>query len=838
MGLLGDRLGFQTGVALWLKTLKILHGLVFIGVFAVLARSDGEESCTASGNDLPASLSREFSSAFWQNCWLKSQGQSFADILCLESGYYALALDFARLTRAGFGLRGPESNLLDSLERAWPGIDDLPEASLQASIEKDGKVYRLAGCGAGLRKPGDFLNSVRLWESGTVSQHFDIQDLFFESEQGERLEARCSLDLATWPRSLALNLDVAPAPPLAGVPAKEGAWNNAAVRMSFTAAGKRWCASETFAGSWSAGHTNRITLDCNVAEGAGADGMIDVSLQGWDRVPHAVPFDAAKNCYFCRVELPRRRESGRLIQRRYYDEFSITIENRGRNGSLVPFALRIENPGGITGLCPVICESDGTPTGIPVQLSKNWHLGNPDYAVPSAILPAKPGTTRYLLRIPYGFYGTLPSASHAQLSLIGYSKTRGNTRWDQLAIGSWGETICFDIDTGLVDTAITDIRGLMLCKGERGRKWDWTDAGWGGDWLRATGADGQKLRPAGLKTAYLSQGPCLTDVRYRGFYGVGHEVGFKADVATLRTDDYARTFLDLDYSFLKPLPAGNASFFVIGSNYETVTPSIAYGNRDGLLGEITVPEDAEVGQNILDRLTLGGEGPWWIAFPGGFPVTGAEFGTGSRAVIIREFKASLGGKSIANPTISVPIVAKKNNASATVNLKVVPPAGVGEFRTGDRVSLNIEFLVVPRVAEDYYGPNEAFRRHLAEHPRSWKTIHREALGNDLDVLAEGGKVLRNYPLIVRAESPEEIILSIRGGVGCVPVRFENLPDSRYRLFRIVHGREEALEQAVHGNDYWQTTLNPRDKTLSMTFNLPLDGVASSVWKLRRVQSSP
>jgi len=805
-----------------------------MAVFSFPVRGEVAGSSASKGKDLPSFLSREFSSSFWANSWLKSKGQSFPDILCFETGYYALALDLARLTRPRFGLCGPGSNLLDSLEREGIPIDGLSKASLEASIQLDGKVYRLKECEAGRRKPGDFLDSVRLWESGTVTQHFDIQDLFFESELGERLEARSSLDITVWPRSLALNLDVAPGSAPSGQQSQETGWTNAAVRMSFAAAGRQWCAAETFAGPWVIGRTNRVTLLCEVAGGAGNDETIDVSLEEGDLAKRAVPFDAAKNCYFCRIELPRRPGDDRSLERRDYDEFSITIENRGRIESAVPLALRIENPAGITGLCPLICEPDGTPTGIPVQLSKNWHLGNPDYAVPSAILPAKPGRTRYLLRIPYGFYGTVPSASHAQLSLIGYSKKRGNSRWDQLAIGSWGETICFDIDMGLVDVAITDIRGLMLRKGERGRKWDWTDGGWGGDWLQATGRDGGKLRPAGLKTAYLSQGPCLTDVRHRGFYGLGHEVGFKADVATLRTDDYARTFLDIDYSFLKPLPAGSASFFVIGSKYETVTPSIAYGNGDGLLGEIPVPEDAKVGQNILDRLTLAGKGPWWIAFPGSAPVTGSEFGTGSRAVIIRGYKASLGGGCAANPTVSIPVVAKKNKGPATVNLRMVPPPGVAEFLPGDHVALSVEFLVVPRVAEDYYGPNEAFLRHLNEHPRSWKTVYREAVGNDLRVSASGGKVLRNYPIIVRVENPLDVTLSIKGGVGYVPVRFENLPDPRYKLVRTVDGRDETLDQAAHGNDYWQTTLNPRDKTCSMAFNLPLDGIASSVWKLRRI----
>lgn len=58
-----------------------------------------------------------------------------------------------------------------------------------------------------------------------------------------------------------------------------------------------------------------------------------------------------------------------------------------------------------------------------------------------------------------------------QLSLIGYTGKGGNGRWDQLAIGCWGETICFDMDMRLVDITITDERMLMARNGLTGKKW-------------------------------------------------------------------------------------------------------------------------------------------------------------------------------------------------------------------------------------------------------------------------------------------------------------------------------------------------------------------------------
>ena len=111
------------------------------------------------------------------------------------------------------------------------------------------------------------------------------------------------------------------------------------------------------------------------------------------------------------------------------------------------------------------------------------------------------------------------------------------------------------MDMSLVDVAITDIRSLMVRAGLRGRKWSWTNAGWGGDWLNVRDASQEKFFWTDLKTAYLAQGPCLTQARYRGCYGAQREVDFSAQVQTLRTDDYCRTFQKLRYTFTRDVSA-------------------------------------------------------------------------------------------------------------------------------------------------------------------------------------------------------------------------------------------------------------------------------------------
>lgn len=489
-------------------------------------------------------------------------------------------------------------------------------------------------------------------------------------------------------------------------------------------------------------------------------------------------------------------------------------------------------PANVTGVCPILCDESGRPTGIPVQLSKNWHeetMGA--YLMVYTLLPAEK-TATYVLRLAYGFYGTLPSASHAQLSLVGYGgKHANNGRWDQLAIGCWGETICFDMDMSCVDVSITDIRMLMTRVGRSGKKWGWTDAGWGGDWLHIGASRQQKFFQNNLKTAYLAHGPCLTDVRHEGFYGANQEVDFTARIQTLRTDDYCRTFQKLSYTFTQDVPAKSIWLYKLGRTFSYQTPRMAYGNGEGLLEERNVPGRLEMGELFLDRVELGGPGPHWVSFVGASETAAKNpKPNGYRALIIRHYKVVTGGKTFSSPVISAPV--HKTNPT-NLDLELLPPAGVSRFAKGDRIEMDLELITLPREADDYYGPNEAFRRHLAENPGSWKTTYREARGNNLSVKARGGRVVQGYPIVIQAEE-REVEVAIKGGVGAVPIRFEGLPSALgNRLHQVVDGRRIPFDQSVHGHDFWQTDFDAATQTYRVTFNLPLDGLEESRWLLVR-----
>ncbi|MFC1637086.1 hypothetical protein ACFL5Z_19875, partial [Planctomycetota bacterium] len=668
------------------------------------------------------------------------------------------------------------------------------------------------------------LSSARLWESGRLVQHFDFLDLKFEDKADNSLQCDGILDLLAWPGSVTLNVEVAPT-------GDQEKWTDAKLSVWLKSDLEDWHREKRVAGVWKAGQRERITLTCNLHGAPVRDRRVSIQIsspgQTWP-----VSFADGSNCLTARVKGLQRSWKTGYTDIRDYDEFTILLENAGGQSKAVPFLLEFFRPANITGLCPILCDEQGIPTGIPVQLSKNWHyreLGN--YLRAYVMLPASPGRSQYRLRIAYGFYGTLPSASHAQLSLVGWG---ANGRWDQLAIGCWGETMCLDMDMSPTDIAITDVRMLMTRNGLTGKKWSWTDAGWGGDWLGVHDAQDNKLAFTEMKTSYLAHGPCLTDVRYHGCYGPRREVDVAATVRTLRTDDYARTFHTLTYVFNRRLSATTAWLFKMGRTGHLVTPQIAYGNSAGLIAEHAIPLYLKPAELFVNRVTLSGQGPWWVAFPGAMHTNDRDWGTGSRALVIRSYRALFDGKIHIKPTISMPVHKVQKDGRCDLDLLLVSPEDVMEFKPGDTIEMDLQWITLPRVAQDYYGPNQAFRTHLTANPRSWKTVHREAQRNNLHITADGGVAIHTYPIIIQASQPE-ITVDIRGGVGSVPIRFDGLKTpSGYVLFQDIDGRLVSLDQSVHGNDYWQTTYDGGSNTYQMSFNLPLDGVESSRWVLKQI----
>ena len=301
-----------------------------------------------------------------------------------------------------------------------------------------------------------------------------------------------------------------------------------------------------------------------------------------------------------------------------------------------------------------------------------------------------------------------------------------------------------------------------------------------------------------------------------------------ANVRTCRVDDYCRTFTSLSYRFLAEIPSFEASFFTMGGGQYIYTPKVVYGNSDGLLEDIDILDDMNRSTCFLNRKQLTGEGPWFCGFPNQGQHERRTSGDGWRALIIRRFSSTHNGKSYCNPSISLMSESKGQNLS----LRLSPSVDIECFHVGDEVKFDVELITLPLRANDYYGPNEAFRSHLISQMPciSWKTIHRELTLNNLDVtIISGGVLKNNYPLIIAVDdTAKELQFTIIRGAGAIPMRFDNVSSSYCDLYC----NDERFNEEVHGNDFWQTDYDPKTQSFSHSFNVPFDGKNSLHFTLK------
>lgn len=291
---------------------------------------------------------------------------------------------------------------------------------------------------------------------------------------------------------------------LAAAKSPSASWKDASLEIKLSAAKgalqmqKRWDLPKDL--SWSAANWQQVSLALDPTTFESVEAMPPVTVKasematgiarpveydsavGWFRVnldgiaPTAPPGKSGpSNDAIERVKLTLTNPTDREQMARLMFEKTVS-----------GFRQRIGSA--ITGISAILRDMDGNPTGIPVQLSKNWHAepeggvhaGYWFHGISQMRLPAG-GTVDLELTLAYGHWGGVPAASHAQLSLIGWGN---NQLWHQAAIGSFGESICFEPEQGQANCTITDVRPLMVKAKVADPEWKWTGNVGGGDFLR------------------------------------------------------------------------------------------------------------------------------------------------------------------------------------------------------------------------------------------------------------------------------------------------------------------------------------------------------------------
>jgi hypothetical protein len=757
----------------------------------------------------------------------------------IQTGRYAMVLDTQTL-------RIPHFGAVSGIAHQWQG---LPAAELALQITANGKSYHCTAGGKWTRWSGP-----RLIESGRFFQRADVTNLEFTADDGARLQVEARFETAAWPDRLSLTLAARPQSD-AAVPASPEApavnpaesWQNAAMEIRLTnsegALQQRWELAQ--GQTWTAAQWREVSLALDPVTFQAVSERSAVSVEALEipnGAPRAVTYDATPGWH--RVNLdgvqPIAARGGGERSNDALERVKLVLANPTDDEQLARLMFektaggikqRIGSP--ITGVSAILRDAHGEPTGIPVQLSKNWH-NEPDggvyrgqwfHGISQVRLP--PGAKVELeLTLAYGHWGGVPAASHAQLCLIGWGS---NQLWDESALGAWGESICYDPDQIQANSTITDVRPLMVRSMHTGQPWGWTVNVGGGDFFRLFDVTGKRVGHTTVRTTYHRHGPCLTEVTYAA--RSGPSITHATTVSLARSDDVVRGVYRLRVDVNKATDFSRLVIFQVGCdtyNYSRER-QFALGNETGLLKEW----EAQWGGNRYRTapVELTGRAAWASLHAAAPSQKDERSAWANRGIVLRAWKARLGGQD-ASPWIAEHGLTLHRTDSST--LDIVPPPGVTRLEAGDFVEATIEHVAVPQFAEDYYGPSAALRSALAQDENTWRMIYREAKGNDRRVEMKTGSLRRTQPAITVDVVNDAAEFTLTGGLGYVPLTFAGLTSpSGYTLWM----DDEPVNQSIHGNDFWQTDFDPATQRWSQTFNVPINDAQPHTLRFSRQENA-
>ena len=477
-------------------------------------------------------------------------------------------------------------------------------------------------------------------------------------------------------------------------------------------------------------------------------------------------------------------------------------------------------------------------TGIPVQISKNWHKDKDHPTVHEGpwlhgytLLPLAAGQTRRVrLRVIYGYWGGAGAVSHSQLSVIGYG---GNWKWDESALGAWGESMTYDPTQHLGAAFIDDVRPAFTTSMSGGTH-GWTENVGGGDFLIYYDNANVFHWAKRLKTAYRWAGPNMTEVLYSGISD-DEKIRFIYRIRSVRTNDYHRRFHAYKYKFVEDVTAPRRLVFhQMAADYYTGPTFTHYyrGDETGLLSS-------------------------YVSDPGGDTYKGTAIPFDRQWLAIDDEMSSNGPSKARRGIISL---------ASTLNGSVLPlyvhtygrswgtprmffdvsaDSVRRSYAAGDVVEGELEFILPPKMVGDYWGQDGEFKSRLNSYgANAWQAVHDEYRYNtQLSVTAHQGRLLRHYPVEIQAATAEgDVLADITingGGIGHVPVLLQGVPKAcALQAQRYDDGDWILLESVdIRQNSYYQGYRN-EEGNMDYVFNCkrPSEDLGES-WRIRIIKGA-
>lgn len=586
----------------------------------------------------------------WTTMWWRDGFQKGVNRLCMQTGYYGLAIDVMRGGLSYIGAIEQEYAETDAAAQNSSIVEALSQVSMDYSFGLNGEEHGYYG----MEPIGGGSVASRILETGRYMQRVDVMCMRFKGIDGYKGR----LEVAAMPEYAALEFSVfSPDKKTAGANLSFTLKLGAEYTQSETAENGRVLTMRTEGGSGltfvlparegvslAVDGTN-VTFRCENVElsrndftGFGVIVIPSVSASVQDAQDYLAAerveasavqispkegreqetvFDTNKGYLSIDCNKMMVQSNTDFIKEEYrdmMDRLTFTLKNTSGTAVKLPIQFHKENRFGVTGFCPMVRDAvTGEPVGVQVQLSKNWHSyttdKNGNYAAANdpkrawsgnwfhgytvIEIPANSEVT-YEFAITYSNWGGVYACSHSQISLAGWG---GNyQQWETSAIGSFGEAFCYDPETAHGRSFIDDIRPLNVTS-MSGQKYDWTGCNGGGNFLFYNTGEGRPIVYfKEVRTRFKNQGPNLTEVIYTGVTTDG-AVRFEITANLPRTNDASRAWHTFKYTFLKDVTFDRMAFYQFGAdNYnDNQWDTMAVGNDSG-----TVSFE-------IDGVTYGGE---------------------------------------------------------------------------------------------------------------------------------------------------------------------------------------------------------------------------------------
>ena len=356
---------------------------------------------------------------------------------------------------------------------------------------------------------------------------------------------------------------------------------------------------------------------------------------------------------------------------------------------------------GLWGMSPMIVDPvTNEPTGITVQYSRNPH----NYISYKEVLygacwvnlityidvPAN-SSVSYDFVCAYSCWGETYASSIAQMCLVGWG---GNQWWMSASIGSspgYGETFGFDPARGCGRSLIDDSSPIFT---------DPVLGAGGADWLLVENIYYRTIR--NQKITVKSSGPNVSRMKVSGYLENG-AVYAELTVTISRSNDFSRMLNTFHYEFLEDTEFERLVLYQLGADhYNSVRYNkVAYGDATGTFEVLDVPAEGTVSQYLKKYVDMKGENVWISQYD-----FNTEQANCSKGLAIREYKATLNGKTYDYPTLGFYIT---NDYVTNLNGELILPEEVdktGKVQKGSVVDGVVEYIILPKDKNDYYGTSE------------------------------------------------------------------------------------------------------------------------------------